>query len=357
VSLALSSQRLTTGRRLLVAALALVVGGCGRYERLSQPVQEDRVSPPSAPTISSSVGELPEGPQGMTPSAGASSNAAAPAVVPSGAPTMCGRALEVADCATSGGYRVSQWRGPANSDVVALGVYETRSDHSGGYHPEGAARVSDDRRSPHTLLLSSYEPTAWTVAVAPGSGLQRIIVAGYHAQRVIAPLGIRIDNFGANRSQGFACTYAIPSNGGGCDPATMHRFATNIGLSPISEFAGCYRATTFKVSDCAAPTSEWKPLAAVFNRETSGCSGARYAKYNAAFQLWVGAELCSTTEYKLYLSQQEAGPFDPITDSGGHGQDHCELLVPGFSLPSDDDVTSGGCRNCSVTPWNMWTVS
>jgi hypothetical protein len=31
----------------------------------------------------------------------------------------------------------------------------------------------------------------------------------------------------------------------------------------------------------------------------------------------------------------------------GHGQDHCELVNPAFTIPNED-ITSGGCTSCSV---------
>jgi hypothetical protein len=40
------------------------------------------------------------------------------------------------------------------------------------------------------------------------------------------------------------------------------------------------------------------------------------------------------------------------TDLAGHGQDHCELIQPGFQLPNEDDITSGGCLACA-TSYNL----
>ena len=65
--------------------------------------------------------------------------------------------------------------------------------------------------------------------------------------------------------------------------------------------------------------------------------------------MWVGAILCgSGSRYKLYMSDRPDQPFLQIADYAGHGQDHCELVNPAFSIPNEDDITSGGCADCAV---------
>lgn len=54
------------------------------------------------------------------------------------------------------------------------------------------------------------------------------------------------------------------------------------------------------------------------------------------------------TKYKLYMSSSEKGTYYQIADYSGHGQDHCELVNPTFSLSNDDDITSGGCLTCAL---------
>ncbi len=82
---------------------------------------------------------------------------------------------------------------------------------------------------------------------------------------------------------------------------------------------------------------------------TSECTGERFVRYQPAYDRWVGAVLCGSAErYKLYLSARQDDLFFEIADYAGHGQDHCELVNPDFSLPNEDDITSGGCTNCAV---------
>lgn len=98
----------------------------------------------------------------------------------------------------------------------------------------------------------------------------------------------------------------------------------------------------------SAVPSSWK----AFNflaTSTSSCSGARYVGYSAKYGTWVGAQLCgSSSKYKLYMSSSEQGVYYQIADYGGHGQDHCELINSTFTIPNDDDITSGTCKNCSL---------
>lgn len=68
-------------------------------------------------------------------------------------------------------------------------------------------------------------------------------------------------------------------------------------------------------------------------------------KYNA----WVGAIQCGdAAHYKLCMSGKHDGAFLEIADFAGHGQDHCELVNPGFTLPDEDNITSGGCTTCAL---------
>jgi hypothetical protein len=69
--------------------------------------------------------------------------------------------------------------------------------------------------------------------------------------------------------------------------------------------------------------------------------------YDTHYAKWVGVELCSATQYKIYLGETKEGTFHEIGDFAGDGQDHCELVNPGFTIPNEDDITSGGCTSCA----------
>jgi len=62
----------------------------------------------------------------------------------------------------------------------------------------------------------------------------------------------------------------------------------------------------------------------------------------------VGVSLCSSGRYKIFLGESLDGVFYQIGDYAGHGQDHCELVNPGFTIPDEDDITSG-CADCATS--------
>ena len=103
---------------------------------------------------------------------------------------------------------------PAPAEVHAIGLYEGRLADPKGYRralQREVDRCRDDpggrcwskswpkirrafKRSatvfvdhpglPVTLVLTAYEPTLWKIRVAPGSTIERVILSGYHRQRV-----------------------------------------------------------------------------------------------------------------------------------------------------------------------------
>lgn len=97
------------------------------------------------------------------------------------------------------------------------------------------------------------------------------------------------------------------------------------------------------------PSTTWtaKPFTSASTVQTP-CQGARYVRFLPAYAKWVGVALCSPTRYKLFLADGPDDTFREIGDYAGHGQDHCELVNPGFSIPDEDDITSGGCTHCSL---------
>jgi hypothetical protein len=94
----------------------------------------------------------------------------------------------------------------------------------------------------------------------------------------------------------------------------------------------------------------WLAHSFTYDRAFSECAGgARYVQFSPRYSKWVGVELCSPKKYKIFLGEALDGVFHEIGDFAGHGQDHCELVNPAFTIPNEDDVTSGGCTSCSVT--------
>lgn len=167
-------------------------------------------------------------------------------------PPSGGGPLVINDCIDPGGAYVVPG-GPDKVELLVLGVYETRGDHSYDYHPTGQATVVDDRSTPHVLVLSSYEPTEWTVVADGSSGLTEIILNGYHEQTVKAPDGVAVSDHSGVEHYFAACGFAWPNDNGGCDTPALVSGAENVSGLPLSAFNGCYRATRFEVRDDAKP--------------------------------------------------------------------------------------------------------
>jgi hypothetical protein len=87
-----------------------------------------------------------------------------------------------------------------------------------------------------------------------------------------------------------------------------------------------------------------------FPRDEQSCEGPQYLRFSPEQRLWVGVVDCGDGSVRLYLAESAEGPFLPALDGGGHGQDHCELIAPGFFLTHEDDINSGSCTNCSTGP-------
>ena len=84
--------------------------------------------------------------------------------------------------------------------------------------------------------------------------------------------------------------------------------------------------------------------------DEQSCEGPGFVRWSSEQNLWVGVVSCGDGAVRIYLSESEQGPFLPALDTAGHGQDHCELLVPGFTLKNEDNIASGSCASCSTGP-------
>lgn len=95
----------------------------------------------------------------------------------------------------------------------------------------------------------------------------------------------------------------------------------------------------------------------------TSCTGATHVLYSAKVNKWVQVVLCSPQRYDIFVGEQQGGPFYKVGDTAGHGQDHCELVNPSFTLTHEDNVDSGNCPTCAVQhagsvqgiPW-LWNT-
>ena len=98
--------------------------------------------------------------------------------------------------------------------------------------------------------------------------------------------------------------------------------------------------------------TDWSLASFAFPADALSCNGPQLVRYDNAAGLWVGVVGCADGFLRLYLAPTSTGPFVQATDLAGHGQDHCELVVPGWTLTNEDDITSGGCTSCA-TSYNL----
>lgn len=134
--------------------------------------------------------------------------------------------------------------------LYLIGVYETRRDHSYGYHPTGAAavKVGDQLGKSTILALSSYEPTHWRITGLGVDDITKVILYGYHDQSVSGILAstpvTEYSYEGEGNYQGF--TYRYPGDG------RVVNHLSRQGLR-VSSFAGSYRATDFSIGALERP--------------------------------------------------------------------------------------------------------
>lgn len=122
--------------------------------------------------------------------------------------------------------------------VDILRIYESRSDHSAGYHPMGDVKVFIEANA-ETLVLSSYEPTRWSVGGPGEKSLRRIIVTGYHEQEVEAPEYVIVE-----RHVGPDQWWESGGREQTGKDNLIHASAAALGTKP-SNIGYCYRATGF----------------------------------------------------------------------------------------------------------------
>jgi hypothetical protein len=144
---------------------------------------------------------------------------------------------------------VSQPGDVCGNELHLIGVYETHGNHGGGVHPAGAATVHVERKGSSILALSSYEPVHWTVTVADGVVLEKVILNGYHDQTADVPAGVPVEvHAGPDGSLG-AYAYAWPAAEGGSDTPALVDALVGITGRALTSFNGCYQASSFTLHD------------------------------------------------------------------------------------------------------------
>ncbi|HEX6239669.1 MAG TPA: hypothetical protein VFZ61_02200, partial [Polyangiales bacterium] len=108
--------------------------------------------------------------------------------------------------------------------------------------------VTDERASPHVLVLTSVSGSRWTVRVAPGAMLERILVSGPSAGQLTldspypVPVEYHDDSIGGSGSLGGA-EGSWPS----LDQAELQRNVEQYTKRPLTELLGCHFGTKYTV--------------------------------------------------------------------------------------------------------------
>ena len=156
-----------------------------------------------------------------------------------------------------------------SSQLLIIGLYETRSDSSFNYHPQGVANVNINYggNKPITLVVSSYEPKLWNFNVENNVNVSQIILNGYYGQESAGIDGSLIDNRSGTGNYLAACGYSLPYNGGGCDTNYFIDQVENYTGLSLNAFAGAYRATdiTITTSTVPIPSALWLFLTGIIS--------------------------------------------------------------------------------------------
>jgi hypothetical protein len=109
--------------------------------------------------------------------------------------------------------------------------------------------VTDERTTPHTLVLTSINGAEWTVRVAAGAKLERILVNGASATTLALvsstpiPVEYHLDQGSAASFGNAAGTWPAP------DQAELQTNLEAYTGRPLTEFLGCFFGSTYAVRD------------------------------------------------------------------------------------------------------------
>jgi hypothetical protein len=119
----------------------------------------------------------------------------------------------------------------------------------GVYQATGNAITVDVGRAgvPLTLVLSSYEPVAFTLNLAPGVLLEHVILNGYEPHTVQGQGAAMVTDLSGQFNYLAACGYFWPMNDGGCDTPGLVMGAEQLTGLQLTSFAGCYEGASFSL--------------------------------------------------------------------------------------------------------------
>ncbi|HEU4405166.1 MAG TPA: hypothetical protein VFS43_07735, partial [Polyangiaceae bacterium] len=145
------------------------------------------------------------------------------------------------------------------------------------------------------------------------------------------------------------CALPLAAYAAGCGVTDVPFGAQPSGLGPVLP-EGDGSPSPLDTSDCRFGGFGWRAHRFALYPDGQDCSGQQWVRHDEGLGLWVGLTACEGGEARVYLAASPEGPFAAAADWAGHGQDHCELVNAAFTLTDEDDITSGGCADCSTGP-------
>lgn len=230
----------------------------------------------------------------------------------------------ILDCNTAIGYEVDSFRADAVEPGPVLhigGIYESHGDHDANNHPPGAATVDWELPGDNVLALTSYEPVHWTIDIADGAGLQKVVVFGFHEQTVTAPPGVEVQTFSALAGDPVpgACGYALPSDGQGCDTEALIAGIEQVTGLKAASFDGCYQATQLRFASACEPDTCVPAAGSEVILDCDEASGYVVDSWRADAAEGPAVHLL--------------GVYDPNSHNAGHPPEEADVY---FDLPGDN---------------------
>lgn len=129
---------------------------------------------------------------------------------------------------------------PADAEVAAIGVYESKSGTHGADRPRspGFVRVTVAPASqPLVLVLTNYEPVRWIVQ-NQGRKISAVLLSGYYESSVLGLTGVPVLKIGSTNA------YQVDSPEYGKLKQDVARYVSN----PLRTFQGTYSGQDFMVT-------------------------------------------------------------------------------------------------------------
>lgn len=149
-------------------------------------------------------------------------------------------------------YAVTTYTNPSPSafETHVIGVYETDSSHSGGYHPTGLGRVEikGDVTQPINLVLSSYEPTNWVLYGEGLDSVASVLINGYYGSYATGIDASKVIDRSGPGLYLSVCAYKWPGDNQGCDTDSLIDGVEAQYGSSVASFTGIYHGKGFSIS-------------------------------------------------------------------------------------------------------------